>query len=272
MDMTKHTQDVVGFHERILAESSAEGRFIELESGGRLHVIEAGEGPPVVILHGTGAAAHTFLPVFEHLEGVRAIAPDRPGFGLSDGVEIDPANYREAAVHIPEDILQALGVERVPLVGSSGGATWEIWYALAHPERVERLVLMGSAPLLPGTKPSLPVRLITTPLIGDIMARLPADENMVRQLMAAMGEAETIGDHPDIIQGLVASNNDPLTAETNREEFSALLNLFGFRPELHLQADELAQLSMPVLVIWGTHDPLGGGSVRQGSVPGHSRL
>ena len=50
-------------------------------AGNRVHLLEQGAGPPVVLLHGTGNPAGFLLPLLQELHGVRAIAPDRPGVG-----------------------------------------------------------------------------------------------------------------------------------------------------------------------------------------------
>ena len=215
-------------------------------------------GSPLVYLHGGGAAAHTILPLVEHLKGLRMIVPDRPGNGLSDPVEIGRTGYREMAVEVTGQILDALGLDQISLAGSSGGGVWAIWYALAHPERVRRLILLGSAPLLPGTYAPVPLRITAAPIIGDLIARMPSNEKTVVNMMTMMGEKETIVNYPQMIEALAASNNDPVASKATRTEFSAFLNLLGFKENMKIRADDLAQLSMPTLVIWGEHDPLGG--------------
>jgi hypothetical protein len=89
-----HSDHVLEVHERILGESPARSRHIKVHSGGRVHVIEAGEGPPVLFLHGSSTSSLSVLPLLEHLEGVRMIAVDRPGFGLSEPVHV-PASASE---------------------------------------------------------------------------------------------------------------------------------------------------------------------------------
>lgn len=257
IEKSAHPDEVVRIHERIFKESSIKERYIDIGVGRKIHVIESGDGPPLVYLHGGGAAAHTALPFLEHLEGIRTIVPDRPGNGLSDPVEIGPKGYRGMAIEATDQILEALGLDQISLAGSSGGGVWAIWYALAHPERVKRLVLLGSAPLLPGTYAPVPLRIMATPIIGDIIARFPSDESTVVQMMAMMGEGETIVKYPKIIEGLAASNNDPVATEATRMEFASYLNLLGFRANMKFQTSDLAKLSMPTLVIWGDHDPLG---------------
>lgn len=257
METLTHPVEVVQIHERILEESPAEGRYIEIDGGHKIHVIEAGAGPPLVYLHGGGAAAHTILPLLDHLEGIHTIVPDRPGNGLSDPIDPGPKGYHDMAVAVTDQIVDAFDVDQFSLAGSSGGGVWAIWYALAHPERVQKLILLGSAPLLPGTHAPLPLRLMAAPIIGDIMARIPANENTVLQMMAMVGERETIVHYPKMIEALAASNNDPVASRATRMEFAAFLNLLGFRSDMRINADDLAKLTMPTLVIWGERDPVG---------------
>jgi pimeloyl-ACP methyl ester carboxylesterase len=258
MDKPTHTTEITRSYERILEESAAEERYIEIGGGHKIHVFEAGSGPPLVMLHGTGTAGYSLLPLLDHLEGVRAIVPDRPGNGLSDPVDFGHNGYRDRAVEVTGQMLDALGVDQISLGGNSGGSVWAIWYALAHPERIQHLILLGSVPLLPGTHAPILIRLMTTPIIGHIMARMPANKRMVVQLMGVMGEGETIVNHPKVLEALIATNNDPVASKAARTEFSAFLNVLGFRENMKIQTGDLAKLSMPTLVIWGDHDPLGG--------------
>jgi pimeloyl-ACP methyl ester carboxylesterase len=88
----------------MLGASTARGRRIEV-SGGRVELIETGgAGPPVLFLHGSGTSSLSLLPLFEHLSGVRAIAVDRPGFGLSDPVRVPRERFRDGAVEFVDDL------------------------------------------------------------------------------------------------------------------------------------------------------------------------
>ena len=69
-----HSDEVFEVHERMLGASPARSRHIEVRSGRRVHVIEAGEGPPVLFLHGGSTSSLSLLPLLDRLKGVRAFA------------------------------------------------------------------------------------------------------------------------------------------------------------------------------------------------------
>jgi pimeloyl-ACP methyl ester carboxylesterase len=243
-----HSDEVLDVHERMLGASPARHRHIEVRSGRRVHVIEVGEGPPVVFLHGSNTSSLSLLPLFEHLEQVRAIAVDRPGFGLSEPVHVPREHFRAAAIRFVDEVVDELGLETFALAGNSMGGTWALWYALARPERVRRLVLLGSAPLL---------RLSATPVVGDLLARVRPNAKMVVRLMSSVGEKDTIVRHPDLIEALVAAGKDPIASAVNLAELRAAISSVGFRRSMRVRPDELRRLTVPMLLIWGDHDPVG---------------
>jgi pimeloyl-ACP methyl ester carboxylesterase len=259
-----HPDEVREVYERILADAVVGHRYIETSSGRRVHLIEAGEGPPVVLLHGGGTSSLSHLPFLAHLEGVRAINVDRPGFGLSDPVHAPRERYRDSAIEFIDEVLDRLELESSALAGASGGGIWALWYTLAHPERVRRLVLLTGVPLLPGTRFPATLRVMVAPLVGDLMARMKPSRQMVVRFMAAMGEKDTIVRHPKVIESLVAAGRDPIASAAALAEFRAVGSPFGFRPSLRLHPDELRSLKAPTLVIWGDHDPTGTVEAAQG--------
>lgn len=114
--------------------------------GFRLHYYEAGDGPAVVMLHGGGPGASAWsnfgrnLPVFA--KSYRTILVDQPGFGESDKPEITKQYFTFSADAVCA-LLDKLGIERAHLVGNSLGGGTAVRFALRHPSRAGRLVLMA---------------------------------------------------------------------------------------------------------------------------------
>jgi pimeloyl-ACP methyl ester carboxylesterase len=199
------------------------------------------------------------MPLVQRLEGVRMIAVDRPGRGLSDPwPPTPPARVRSAAVSFVEHLLTELRLPRTVLVGQSGGGIWALWYTLVHPERVSGLVLLGSTPLLPGTRAPAPLRIASTPIVGDLLSRLvkPTPRTLVR-LLSCVGEGATILRYPDLLEALVVGATDPVAVAADRAELRSVINPFGFRRSMRFRADQLRLIDVPTLVIWGDHDPVG---------------
>ena len=107
-----------------------------------------GSGAPVLLIHGSGpgvsAWANWRLVMPTLAQQARVIAPDMVGFGYTER----PQGFvysMDAWVRQAVGLLDALGIERTDLVGNSFGGALSLALAIAHPERVRRLVLMGSA-------------------------------------------------------------------------------------------------------------------------------
>jgi 2-hydroxy-6-oxonona-2,4-dienedioate hydrolase len=266
---TSHSLELGEAYEQVLAGTSVRSRQIEVGVGKRVHLLEIGTGPPVVLLHGGGGTAGFFVPLLNELNGVRALAPDRPGQGLSDPIDLPRDRYRETAVAWLDGLFDALGLDAAALLGHSGGAMWALWYALARPDRVMRLVLIAP-PAVPRTRCPLPLRLIATPGVGALLSRLvPPTPKSVARFASAMGERATVTTYPDLIDLWVASLRDPIADRVGRAEERffispfALLSPSGLRRHARVGAEELGQVAMPALVIWGEREPLGGVSVAQ---------
>lgn len=138
---------------------SSTGKMIQ--SGDfQTHYIEEGSGDPVILVHGGGAGADgvsnwtTCLPFFAARK--RAIAVDLVGFGHSD--KPDPAEFtysQDARNAQLIAFIEALGLEKVSLVGNSMGGATSLGVAMQRPDLVENLVLMGSAGMPGPASPAL---------------------------------------------------------------------------------------------------------------------
>jgi 2-hydroxymuconate-semialdehyde hydrolase len=125
----------------------APGRRVHVEGGLALNVVEQGAGEPVVLVHGLPGSAIDWnpLPALLAERGHRVIRYDRAGYGFSDRPPLDgdahtyAANARQLGA-----LLDALGIERAPLVGWSYGGGVVQWLGGEEPARASHLVLVGS--------------------------------------------------------------------------------------------------------------------------------
>src|SRR2546428_10651653 len=118
---------------------------VELD-GVRLFTRRAGDGPPVVVLHGGPGAHHDYLlPQYDLLaRGRELFYYDQRGGGRSPVPRETPVGWREHVADL-DGIRAALGLERLTLLAYSWGGLLAVLYLLEHPERVERLALVSPA-------------------------------------------------------------------------------------------------------------------------------
>jgi 2-hydroxymuconate-semialdehyde hydrolase len=150
------------------------GRTV-VTAGIRTNTHDVGSGSPVLLIHGSGpgvsAWANWRLTIPELAKSHRVIAPDMVGFGYTER----PARQRyEMDVWVAQAVglLDALGIARVDLVGNSFGGALALAIAIRHPQRVRRLVLMGSVGI------SFPI----TPGLEAVWGYTPSPDNMRRLL------------------------------------------------------------------------------------------
>jgi pimeloyl-ACP methyl ester carboxylesterase len=128
-----------------------EHRFVDA-GGLRTHVAEAGEGPPVVLLHGWPQHWYEWRDVIPLVAPhARVICPDLRGFGWT---EVTEHGYEKD--QLARDLLallDALGIERVTFAGHDWGGYIGFLLALEHPERIERLLALNVLPPWPSQSP-----------------------------------------------------------------------------------------------------------------------
>jgi pimeloyl-ACP methyl ester carboxylesterase len=152
-----------------LYDVRARSRFVELaQPQMRAHVLEAGDGPPVVFLHGGDGEAVTWTPLLAQLQDdLHLYGPDRPGFGLSDRFDYGTVDLRRHAGDFTVSLLDALELESAVLMGGSMGGFFALATALDHPERVTGLILRltGLRGNRPGTYLGAELSHITQPTL-----------------------------------------------------------------------------------------------------------
>src|SRR5690606_7381250 len=199
----------------------------------------------VVLLHGMAAVTAAAVPLIPAFGGRRVIAPDWPGHGLSDAAAIARTGIRDAPLPWLDAVLDDAGLERAHLVGHSMGAQFGLYYALARPERVASLTVLGAPGVaLPGTTAPFGMRMLAMPGFAAALTRPVSRERYERN------SAMTLG--PGAVGGWPRELVDVGWYASLRPEFRATLPHYYralTRRELALTAEELARLQPPAFAL-----------------------
>lgn len=217
-----------------------------------LHYLVQGRGPVVLLVHGLGGFAASWGPTMEALAGrATVLALDLPGFGRSAKPRV---RYGlEFFARVVGAFLEALGVRQVGLVGHSLGAAVGLTYALARPERVDRLAFVGG--LIPGFsyRPSPIYRVLAIPGVGEALALCGCAAVYRAALTRCFHRRRA-----DEIDFLVSCDYAMRTGWTARAAY--LSTVRAVRRDFHERGAEyrrkLQALTMPVLLVHGRQDPV----------------
>lgn len=244
--------------QRMLERYGVEARsqFLEVPStGGRAHVLVAGDGPAVVMLSGIGTPGAMWAPLMAALDGFRLIAVDLPAYGLTDTTADFADDLRRNAVRFLDEVLDGLALDAPLFVSNSLGSLWASWLALDRPARVTAMVQIGCTALVLDTSAPFPMRLLSVRGLGRLMTRLqPPSAKQVEALSRMVNEYPL---PPELADLLLATERVPDFRRTFLATLHAALRLRGSRPETRLTAAQLGRIRHPTLVIWGRNDPFG---------------
>ena len=237
-------------------------RFVELQRPAvRLRVLELGSGPPILFVPGTGGAGPGWAPLVAGLSGLRCLLLDPPNSGLSSRLDYAGREYGATIRQVLSGVLDALGLDRVHLVGSSLGNVSALRLAAAQPARVKGVVLLGAGPLPDGYRVPGILRAIASPL-GAVMTRLPPSRRGVRAFLRAIGHRASLaaGRIPDeLLDWHVAFDRETDTLRNERAMVRALVDWRHgrLRPGVTFADAELAAIERPTMLVYGTADPTG---------------
>ena len=219
-------------------------------NGSRIAYLDAGGGPPVILVHGFGGSLWQWeyqqAPLATHH---RIITLDLPGSGLSDKPDI--AYTPDEMIAFFQGFMDALGIQKAALVGNSMGGGLVIGMAVTHPERVERVVLISGMPKnvrekLTGrltrraVETSAPVWLIR---LGNWLAGRWVTEDVLQEM---------VYDHSLLTPAVIERSYQ------NRHRPGLIAPLMTTARTLPLWEQGLArrigEIRQPTLVIWGEED------------------
>ena len=228
-------------------------RFKALETRvGTVSMLEAGQGSPILLLHGLGATKAEFLPTVAALasEGHRVIAMDLPGFGDTDKpfpAAYDPPFFAEWA----ESLLDELGIERAHVLGHSMGGRVAIEFGLRNPDRTQGLVLVTPSMAFLSNRRWANYLKLVRPELGILQpAPRPIVEELVRRVVPGAADEWTRAGIEEFLRAY-------LTPRGRVAFYAAARNIYledpdgpnGFWPRLE-------ELQGEALFIWGRRDTL----------------
>ena len=236
--------------------------FVELDEPRlSVRVLEAGEGPPVLMVPGGAGDAWPYAPLMAELNGWRMIVVNRPGGGLSDAVDFRTVDVRRLAVETLRAVADAFELERVPIISNSMGGLWSFWFALDSPERVSNMAQMGCPALVLDTSAPFFMRLLGVPGINGAIAPVmqPKSADSALQGLRSQGSSQQDIDRmsEETAEAAYQFFNLPTYLDTWKTLIGAVATLTGANPRYRLGADQLQRVQQPVQFVWGEKDPFG---------------
>lgn len=228
-------------------------RFVRLPAlGTTVRVVEAGQGEPVLFVHGSPNASLKWVPLAARLPDFRCLLLDRPGCGLSEPVDYRRIDLRTFGVDLLEQTLDGLDLPRAAIVASSLGGALAFYFTHAHPERVVRLVQEGCPAFVQGFR--VPLYNIVGSALSLLTGRTPPSQAAFRHL----GHAASIGQGRFELEVLRWRDALLKYTETTRHENGLTRNMSQRMREYNYGAAFLREIAPPTLYLWGEADPFGG--------------
>jgi 2-hydroxy-6-oxonona-2,4-dienedioate hydrolase len=235
-----------------LQSETASSKFVSIGEGDaelRLHYNDAGHGDEtVVMLHGSGPGASGWANFNRNVDafvdaGYRVILLDCPGWGKSDSV-VCSGSRSDLNARMLKGLLDAIGVARVHIVGNSMGGHSAVAFALANPERVGKLVLMGGGTGGPSQFVPMPTEGIK---LLQALYREPTLDNLKRMLNVFVFDTSTLTE--ELMQTRLTNM---LARRDHLENF--VKSLAANPKQFPDVGNRLSEISAPALVIWGRDD------------------
>jgi haloalkane dehalogenase len=234
-----------------------ESHYINIK-GLKYHFVDEGTGNPVLMIHGNPTWSFYYRELIKALSGnYRTIAVDHIGCGLSDKPDKNQYDYRlKSRVDDIEALIDSLELsEKITLILHDWGGMIGMAFALRHPERIGRIVIMNTAAFLPPAEKKLPVRLR---LIRNIrLFATPAVLGFNLFAYSALFMASHKGLSKDVKSGLTA----PYNCWKNRratlyfvQDIPVGKNDPSYSIVKHADENLHKLAGIPMLICWGKHD------------------
>lgn len=266
MDETRYRAAESAFW-RSVGPAPVERRIPLERTGTTVRILEVGDGPPVLFVHGASSSASTWAPLVAHLDRFRCLLLDRPGCGLSDPLPAPPAadDLPGFAASLVIDVLDALDVGSAGVVSTSLGGYLALNAALAHPDRIGRIVNLGWTVGAPIERLAFVMRLAAVPGLGRLFAAVPPTEGAVRAMLRQIGLRRAL-EEGRVAQEMIDWFRSLLRdTDTMRNEITSgpriMTPLRGLDDRVLITEELRARITTPSYFLWGEEDPFGGPAV-----------
>lgn len=231
--------------------------------GTTVRVQEVGAGPPAVFIHGASVSGTSWADLVAALPDVRCLLVDRPGCADSGPLpgSVDLSRVLAMADYLIVDVLDALDLPSAAVVATSRGALDALRGTVAHPDRVDRLLLLGWCMGAPRSVAPSWLRMGALPGAARLATAMPVTRGSVRASLRRFGLRRALeeGRFSDAaLDWLVALYRDTDTLANELGSSRALLRIrAGWRDEVTVDPDVLGGIAAPTRIVWGTDDPFG---------------
>ena len=232
-----------------------------------VRVQEIGSGAPILFIHGGPNAGSTWLELASLLPGTRRLLLDRPGCGLSDGVQyrnMSRENLEELIVNVIDSVLAHFKLEKTTILASSFGGYWAIKYALKRPEKVENMIQEGAPALLVGSTLPNFMKAVEKPFLRWLIPKLPTTLTNSEKSLREIGHTHSIDNKllaDDFMEWYVSLCNNTDTMKYDFKAISLAVRDGKQNPEFELPDEEIAQLEITTLWLWGKDDAFAGSDI-----------
>jgi pimeloyl-ACP methyl ester carboxylesterase len=231
--------------ERVLAGIPLTQRRLQL-AGVTTAVLEGGDGPPLVLLHGQGGWAAGWLPILPDLVRThRIVAPDLPGLGASETPDGPPDTATVLAWL--DELIDATCATPPMVVGASLGGSIAARFAAGHSQRLARLVLVDTGCLTGRVRPAPGVLLA---LVRHSLR--PSQRTMLRLLRQVTVDLDRLQEQlGERWEPFVAYSLDRARTPSVQQANRHLLRELGWQ---QIPPQDLARIAVPTTLIWGRQD------------------
>lgn len=221
----------------------------------KVHYLEVGQGSPLILIHGGGGSSDQWGNMIKHLQSrFKLYIVDRPGCGLTDGINYRRVDFKEHCVSFILSFMEAVNISKADFAVNSMGGYWVSLFAMKHPEKVKKIVFLG-APAGLDLKLPFFLRLLGIRGINNVLWSTMAKPSLkgTQRLheMLLVADATKLSD--EYIKCSYLSSILPSYKISWLTMLENILTISGFRKDYFI-GNSMSKVKNPCLFLWGDKD------------------